>query len=87
MTGSLRRAASIVAINVIVLIVLAEATALLAHLAKTGHLFYVDRPVYEAVGDRVIRAAHRGRPQSVLRTEPQIGHTLRRPARTARARA
>jgi len=50
-TGSLRRAASIVAINVIVLIVLAEATALLAHLAKTGHLFYVDRPVYEAVGD------------------------------------
>ena len=51
MTGSLRRAASIVAINVIVLGVLAEATALLAHLAKTGHLFYVDRPAYEAVGD------------------------------------
>ena len=51
MTGSLRRAASIVVINAIVLIVLAEATALLAHLAKTGHLFYVDRPVYEAVGD------------------------------------
>jgi hypothetical protein len=47
----MRRAARIVVINVIVLGVLAEAIALLAHFARTGGLFYVDRPVYSAVGD------------------------------------
>jgi hypothetical protein len=47
----MRRAARIVVINVIVLGVLAEAIALLAHFARTGSLFYVDRPVYSAVGD------------------------------------
>jgi hypothetical protein len=47
----MRRAARIVAINLIVLGVLAEAIALLAHFARTGHLFYVDRPVYTSVGD------------------------------------
>jgi len=47
----MRRAAQIIAINVIVLGVLAEAIALLAHFARTGRLFYVDRPAYTAVGD------------------------------------
>jgi len=47
----MRRAAKIVAINLIVLGVLAEGVALLAHFARTGHLFYVDRPSYASVGD------------------------------------
>ena len=38
-------------INVIVFGVLAEGIALLAHFARTGHLFYVDRPAYASVGD------------------------------------
>lgn len=51
MTVSLRRVAVIVAVNVIVFVVLAEAVALAAHFARTGHLFYVDRPAYAPVGD------------------------------------
>ena len=88
LTGSLRRAASIVAINVIVFGVLAEATALLAHFAKTGHLFYVDRPCIRSGWRSVVRAAHRGRPQSVLRAQPPIGHTrsTSRPNFESRAR-
>jgi hypothetical protein len=51
MTISLRRAAIVVAVNVIVFGVLAESVALLAHFAKTGRLFYVDRPSYVSAGD------------------------------------
>jgi hypothetical protein len=47
----MRRAARIVVINVIIFGVLAEGIALLAHFARTGHLFYVDRPTYASVGD------------------------------------
>jgi hypothetical protein len=47
----MRRAARIVAINLIIFGVLAEGVALLAHFARTGHLFYVDRPAYTSVGD------------------------------------
>jgi hypothetical protein len=51
MRGSLRRAATIVAINVIVFCVLAEAVALIAHFVQTGRLFYIARPVYEAASE------------------------------------
>ena len=47
----MRRAAKIVVINVIVFGVLAEGVALLAHFARTGHLFYVDPHAYASVGD------------------------------------
>jgi hypothetical protein len=47
----MRRATTIVVINLIVFGVLAEGIALLAHFARTGHLFYVDRPAYTSVGD------------------------------------
>ena len=47
----MRRAAKIVVLNLIVFGVLAEGIALLAHFARTGHLFYVDRPAYASVGD------------------------------------
>ena len=47
----MRRAAAIVAINVIVFCVLAEAVALVFHSFETGNLFYVNRPVYQSLGD------------------------------------
>lgn len=48
---SLRRAAFVVVVNLIVFVVLAEGVALIAYFAKTGHLFYVDHPSYTSVGD------------------------------------
>ena len=51
MTVSFRRAAIIAAVNVIVFGVLAESVAVVAHFAKTGHLFYLDRPSYVSAGD------------------------------------
>lgn len=51
MTVSLRRVAIIVAVNVIVFVGLAEAVALVAHFARTGGLFYVNRAPYASVGD------------------------------------
>ncbi len=47
----MRQAAKIIAINVIVLIALAEGAALLAHVVRTGHLFYLNRPTYTSPGD------------------------------------
>jgi hypothetical protein len=47
----MRKAAKIIAINLIVLCVLAEVIALVAHFARTGRLFYIDRPAYGVVGD------------------------------------
>jgi hypothetical protein len=46
-----RRAAKIIAINLIVLAALAEGVALVAHFARTGQLFYLARPTYISVGD------------------------------------
>jgi hypothetical protein len=51
MKGSLRRAATLVAINVIVFCVLAEGAALIAHFVQTGRVFYLARPVYESVSE------------------------------------
>jgi hypothetical protein len=51
MSHSLRRAATIIAINVIVFCVLAEAAALLLYGFETGRLFYTDRPEYQPVSD------------------------------------
>jgi hypothetical protein len=51
MRSALRRAATIIAINVIVFCVLAEAAALLLYAFETGRLFYTDDPVYEPVSD------------------------------------
>jgi hypothetical protein len=48
---ALRRAVTIVAVNVIVFCVLAEATALLFHFGETGELFYTHRPAYEPIGE------------------------------------
>ena len=47
----MRRAATIVAINVIVFCVLAEVVGLLFHFVETGKVFYANRPVYQSVGD------------------------------------
>lgn len=51
MTVSLRRASFIALVNVIVFGVLAESVALVAHFAKTGQLFYIDRPSLVSAGD------------------------------------
>ncbi len=51
MMTSLRRAATIVAINVIVFCALAEAAALLLYSFETGRLFYTDRPAYQRISD------------------------------------
>jgi hypothetical protein len=48
---SVTKVATVVAINVIVFCVLAELAALLFHFVETGRVFYLDRPVYEPVGD------------------------------------
>jgi hypothetical protein len=51
MTGSLRRAATIIAINVIVFGVLAEAAAVALYAFETGRLFYTERPLYQPISD------------------------------------
>ncbi len=81
MTGSLRRAARVIVINVIVFGVLAETIALLAYFVETGGLFYIHRPVYESGADSSSEQLTADALNPYFGPSHRVGNTVRGPTR------